>query len=130
MQATVVYSALAKHLDFTLDLGGRIYPEQAPPTSALPFVVVRTVSAERLDAYDIEGADVLVLLELFGRGYHESAAIADSIAGAIRDDLLTLDSGVCYHVNQVSEPTPQLRSVDEYGDDVWQWTVTYQFGVQ
>jgi hypothetical protein len=133
MKATALFSALAHHFDLEgglRDFGGRIYPEAAPSQTALPFAVARTAVATRLDAYEVEGADVIIVLELFGRGYHDSAALADAVADAIRDDLLTLDDGICYHVNQMTEPTPMLRPRDEYGDDVWQWTISYQFGVQ
>jgi hypothetical protein len=54
----------------------------------------------------------------------------NTLTGHFDDVLLSLSSGTNDTVTRLDEPTPKLHHHDGQGNDVWEWAVTYEYGVK
>ena len=46
------------------------------------------------------------------------------------DALLTLSSGTNDTVTRLDDAIPKLHHQDAHGNDVWEWAVSYEYGVK
>jgi hypothetical protein len=110
---------------------GGMHRDQAPEPTAMPYVVSKVVSSKVEYAYG--GAcrsDAQVKFSAYGVGHDATGTLVNALTSAFDDALLTLSSGVNDSVTRVGEPVPLLHKQDGEGNDVWEWSVTYEYSVQ
>jgi len=54
----------------------------------------------------------------------------NALIAAFDDTLLTLSPGTNDTVARIDDPSPKLLRHDGQGNDVWEWAVTYEYGVR
>jgi hypothetical protein len=123
-----IYSA------FTGSLGGSfpggLHRDQAPENTVMPYVVSQVVSAKT--QYAFSGpyrSSAQVRFAAYGVGHDASAAVAQSLVAVFDAVTLSLSSGTCDSVTRVGDLVGKLHRHDAMGNDVWEWSVVYEFGV-
>lgn len=126
-----IYSTFTATGSLTSAFPGGMHREQAPEGSAMPFLVSHVVSSSVEYSYlGVGRTTVRIQFSGYGVGHDGVGALMDTLMGTLDDNLLTLSSGTNDSVTRLDEPTPKLRRHDGQGNDVWEWTVTYEYGVR
>jgi len=126
-----IYSKFTSTGALTTAFPGGMHRDQAPEGTALPYVVSHVVSSKVEYAYG--GAcrsDTQVKFSAYGIGHDATAALMDTLTGAFDDALLTLSTGTNDTITRLGEPTPVLHKHDGQGNDVWEWSATYEYSVR
>lgn len=110
---------------------GGMHRDQAPEGTAMPYVVSRVVSSKVEYAYG--GAcrsDTQIKFSAYGVGHDATGTLMNAFTGAFDEGLLALSAGTNDTVTRLGEPVPVLHKQDAEGNDVWEWSVTYEYSVQ
>jgi hypothetical protein len=124
-----IYSKFTSALAGTFP--GGLHRDQAPEGTAMPYVVSRVVSSRIEYAYG--GAcrsDTQIKFSAYGVGHDATGALMGALTGAFDDALLTLASGTNDAVTRLGDSAPALHKHDAQGNDVWEWSVTYDYSVR
>jgi len=62
-------------------------------------------------------------------GHDAAASLANVVTSVLDDAVLTLSAGTHSGTTRIDEPTPKLHHHDAEGNDVWEWSVGYDFDV-
>jgi hypothetical protein len=109
---------------------GGYHRDQAPSGTAMPYVVSKVVSSQTEFAYGGATRSVTqISFNAYGVGHDAIGALAELLVSHFDGTLLSLSSGTNDTVLRKGEPAPTLHSQDAQGNDVWEWTVTYEYGV-
>ena len=126
-----IFSSFTSNSTLTAALPGGLHRDQAAEGPALPYVV-STVLQSTIE-YGYHGAcrsDVSIRFNVFGVGHDASGTLAQTLVSQFDDQLLSLtDGAVNDSVTRLTDPIPKLHRHDASGNDVWEWSVTYEYGV-
>ena len=75
-------------------------------------------------------ADTQICFRAYGVGHDATGELMDTLVNRFDDVLLTLASGTHDTITRLGDPTPKLHKHDGQGNDVWEWAVTYEYGVK
>jgi hypothetical protein len=123
-----IYSAFTGSLAGTFP--GGLHRDQAPENTAMPYVVSQVMSART--QYAFSGpyrTTVQVRFAAYGVGHDASAAAGQALVAAFDGATLSLSSGTCDSISRLGDLVGKLHRHDAMGNDVWEWSVTYEFGV-
>lgn len=126
-----IYSKFTSSGTLTSAFPGGLHRDQASEGTAMPYVVSKVVSSKMEYAYG--GAcrsDTQIQFSAYGVGHDATGTLMDTFTSAFDDGLLTLPSGTNDSVTRLGEPAPSLHKQDGEGNDVWEWSVTYDYSVQ
>ena len=126
-----IYSKFTGDSALTAAFPGGLHRDQAPEGTAMPYLVSRALSSKL--EYGYNGpcrADTQIQFSAFGVGHDAVASLMDTLVSHFDDALLTLSSGTNDTVTRLGDPAPALKRHDGLGNDVWEWTVTYEYGVK
>lgn len=126
-----IYSKFSGDSALTSAFAGGLHRDQAPEGTAVPYLVSRIVESKV--EYSYNGAcrtETQVRFSAYGVGHDATAALANTLTTHFDDQLLTLSSGTNDTVTRLSDPVPKLLRHDAQGNDVWEWAVTYEYGVK
>jgi len=95
MIGKVIYNILSNDSDVNTAVSGSIFPITAPQTTALPFIVYRTISNDAIDDKDgVSGFEYRhVQLDIFAEDYADADDIAEKVRAAL-DGFEGTNSGV------------------------------------
>jgi hypothetical protein len=97
----------------------------------MPYLVTPVVGSGVEYSYNgVSRATVRVRFSGYGVGHDATGALMDTLTGVLDNTLLPLSSGTNDTVVRIDEPTPKLHHRDGQGNDVWEWAVTYEYGVR
>lgn len=110
---------------------GGLHRDQAPETTTLPYVVSQVLESKLEYAYGgAAAARTQIRFSAYGPGHDAAAALMDILVGTFDDALLTLASGTNVAVTRLGDPLPALHKHDAQGNDVWAWSVVYEYLVK
>lgn len=110
---------------------GGMHRDQAPEETEMPYLVSHVVSSSVEHSYlGVNRTTIRIQFGGYGVGHDAVGALMDTFTGALDNNLLTLSSGTNDSVTRLDEPTPTLLRHDGQGNDVWEWMVTYEYGVR
>ncbi len=70
-----------------------------------------------------------VRLGAFAVGHDAGGILAQTLVAGFDGTLLSLASGNNDTVVRLGDPIPALVGEDGQGNDVWEWVVTYEYGI-
>ena len=109
---------------------GGLFRDRAPENTIMPYVVSRVVASKVDYAYGGPyRTHTEVRFSAYGVGHDAVAGEMQTLLNSFDDTLLALSSGANDSVTRTGEPTPALHRHDSRGNDVWEWSVTYLYGV-
>lgn len=126
-----IYSKFAGDSALTSAFPGGLHRDQAPEGTAMPYLVSHVVSSKV--EYGYNGpcrSDVQIKFSAFGVGHDAVGSLVNTLVSHFDDALLTLSSGTNDTITRLGDPTPVLHRHDGQGNDVWEWAVTYEYGVK
>ena len=125
-----IYSRFTSTLALTSAFPGGFHRDRAPEGTAMPYVVSRVISSQTQLAYGGGSrTQTKVRLSALGVGHDATGTLAQMLIGAFDATLLTLGSGTNDAVVRQGEAVPVLLRHDAQGNDVWEWSVEYEYGV-
>jgi hypothetical protein len=125
-----IYSKFTASAPLVAAFPGGLFRDRAPEETAMPYVVSHVVSS-KLD-YAYTGAyrtTTEVRFSAYGIGHDAVAAEMQLLVNVFDDALLSLSSGTNDTVTRMGDPTPTLHRHDSQGNDIWEWSVVYSYGV-
>ena len=123
-----IYSHFTANL--TSAFPGGMHRDRAPEGTPMPYVVSRVISSQTQFAYGGGSRSLTrVRLSAFGVGHDATGGLAETLVGSFDSTLLTLESGTNDTVVREGDAVPVLHSHDSQGNDVWEWSVVYEYGV-
>ncbi|HEY2589819.1 MAG TPA: hypothetical protein VGI81_29010 [Tepidisphaeraceae bacterium] len=126
-----IYTKFTSDAALTSAFPGGLHRDQAPETTAMPYVVSRVVSSKLEYAYGGACRSVTqVKFSAYGIGHDATGSLINTLMTEFDDVLLTLSSGTHDTVTRLGDPVPLLHKHDAHGNDVWEWSVTYEYGVR
>ncbi len=121
---------------FTADSGltsafpGGFFRDQAPEGTAMPYLVSKVVSSTTGLAYSTASRRVTqIKFSAFGVGHDATGTLIDALTTAFDSTTLTLSEGTNDSAVRLGDAVPTLLSHDAQGNDVWEWSVVYEYGV-
>lgn len=126
-----IYSKFTGDAALTSAFPGGLSRDNAPENTPMPYLVSQVVSATPLYSYSSGVYRTLIAIRFhaYGVGHDATGSAVQTLISRFDDALLTLTSGINDSVTRQSDPMPKLLRHDAQGSDVWEWTVTYEFGV-
>lgn len=125
-----IYSKFTSTGALTAAFPGGMHRDQAPEGTAMPYVVSRVVSSRLEYAYGGScRSDTQIKFSAYGVGHDATGTLMNALTGTFDAGLLALSSGASDTVTRLGEPVPLLHKQDAEGNDVWEWSATYEFGV-
>lgn len=126
-----IYSKFTGDSTLTAAFPGGLHRDQAPENTAMPYLVSRVVESKLEYSYAGPSRAVThVRFSAYGVGHDAIAALINTLTSQFDDALLTLAAGSNDSVTRLAEPVPVLHHHDSQGNDVWEWSVTYEYGVR
>jgi len=126
-----IYSTFTATGSLTSAFPGGLHRDQAPEGTAMPYLVTHVVSSSVEYSYSgVSRTTARIWFSAYGVGHDAAGTLMDTLTTALDNNLLTLSSGTNDSVVRLDEPTPKLLRHDGQGNDVWEWVVTYEYGVR
>jgi hypothetical protein len=126
-----IYTKFTSDVALTGAFPGGMHREQAPETNAMPYLVSRVASSTLEYAYGGACRSVTqVKFSAYGVGHDATGTLMNTLTTEFDDVLLPLTRGTHDTVTRLGDPVPVLHKHDAQGNDVWEWSVTYEYGVK
>ena len=109
---------------------GGLHRDQAPESTAMPYLVSQVIHSKL--EYSYSGplrTETQIRFRAFGVGHDATGAVVDLLVSHFDDALLTLSSGTNTSVTRLGDSVPVLHKHDAGGNDVWEWSVVYEYTV-
>ena len=127
----------AIYAKFTGDSGlsaafpGGLHRDRAAEGTVMPYLVSQVISSKTEFAYGgTSRTETQVRFCAYGVGHDATGAAMQTLIGEFDFALLTLTGGAVNDtVVRLTDPIPKLHQHDANGNDVWEWSVTYDYGV-
>ncbi len=126
-----IYAKFTGDAVLTAAFPGGLFRDHAPERTPMPYLISHVLSATPVYAYGsaISRTTTHVRFSAYGVGHDATCAAMRTLLAHFDDATLTLSSGTNDLVTRLSDPLPKLLRHDARGNDVWEWTVTYAYGV-
>jgi hypothetical protein len=126
-----IYTKFTADAALTSAFPGGLHRDAAPETTAMPYVVSRVVSSTLEYAYGGGCRSVTrVQFRAYGVGHDATGTLFNTLTTEFDDVLLPLPTGTHDTITRLGDPVPVLHKHDAHGNDVWEWSVTYEYGVK
>ena len=126
-----IYTTFTNSAPLATAFPGGLHRDQAPEPATLPYVVSHVVQSKL--EYSYGGAcrsDTQIKFSAYGVGHDATGTLMNALIAAFDDVLLTLSAGTNDTVTRLGDPIPVLHKHDAQGNDVWEWSVVYEYGVK
>ena len=110
---------------------GGYHRDQAPESTVMPYLVSKVLQSNV--EYSYGGAcrsQTQIRFSAFGVGHDAVGSLMGTLTSRFDDVLLTLSLGSNDSVTRIDEPLAVLLRHDALGNDVWEWSVSYEYGVK
>jgi hypothetical protein len=125
-----IYAKFTADAPLVAAFPGGLFRDRAPEETAMPYVVSRVVSSKLDYAYGgPHRTTTEIKFSAYGIGHDATGAAMQLLVSAFDDALLSLSSGTNDSVTRAGDPVPAIHRHDAQGNDVWEWSVTYLYGV-
>ena len=126
-----IYTAFTSNGALISAIPNGLHRDQAPESLVLPYIITHVIDSQLEYSYaGVCRSRVQVRFSVFGVGHDATGTLCETLVTQFDDHLLTLvGSAVNDSVTRLTEPTPKLHRHDAGGNDVWEWSVVYEYGV-
>ncbi len=112
---------------------GGLHAGSAPERAVMPYCVYFPVGGPYIETFgNANHQEPTIQFNVIGTGRRAVGVLCEALATAYRNTALTISGGKNFSVIQQTESLcdPDPIDLDESGNEVWRWTVTFLFGVQ
>ncbi len=125
-----IYSKFTSDATLVSAFPGGLHRDRAPEGTAMPYVVSHVVANQSEFYYGATSrTHVQVRFNAYGVGHDACGALLETFIAHFDQALLTLSSGTNDSVVRLGDATPALHRHDAQGNDVWEWSVAYEYAV-
>lgn len=125
-----IYTAFTGDATLSAAFAGGLHRDRAPEEAALPYVVSHVIESAADVSYGTKTrSTVRIKFSAFGVGHDATGALMETLVAHFDNQLLSLAAGTHDSITRLTDPTPTLHRHDSQGNDVWEWAVTYEYGV-
>ena len=125
-----IYAHFTADSSLSAAFPGGLHRDQAPEATAMPYVVSRVVAVQTEFSYGGASRTLAqIRFSAFGVGHDATGLLAELLASKFDGVLLNLASRTNESVARQADPLPVLLRHDGQGNDVWEWSVVYAYGV-
>ena len=126
-----IYAKFTGDAALTSAFPGSLHRDRAAEGAAMPYVVSHVVSSKTEFAYGgASRTETQIRFSAYGVGHDATGAAMQTLIGEFDFALLSLAGGAVNDtVVRLTDPTPKLHQHDANGNDVWEWSVVYEYGV-
>jgi len=125
-----IYSAFTGDATLSAAFPGGLHRDRATEETTLPYVVSHVVDSTTDVSYGSKNrSHVRIKFSAFGVGHDATGSLMETFAARFDNQLLSLATGTHDSITRLTDPTPTLHRHDSQGNDVWEWAVTYEYGM-
>ncbi|MDB5353597.1 MAG: hypothetical protein JWN24_50 [Phycisphaerales bacterium] len=125
-----IYAQFTSDSALTAAFPGGLHRDRAPEGTAMPYVVSHVAASHVENAYGSNSRNTTqVKFSAFGVGHDAAGSLAATLVAHFDNVLLSLSAGTHDSIVRLGEPVPALLRHDAMGNDVWEWSVVYEYGV-
>ena len=108
---------------------GGLHRDRAPEGTAMPYVISKVLSSTTELSYGSGSRTITqIRFSAYGVGHDATGALLETLISHFDNALLSLPTGTNDSVVRHGEAVPVLHRHDGQGNDVWEWSVTYEYG--
>ena len=97
----------------------------------MPYAVSRVVESKLHHSFGGPyRSQAQVRYSVYAVGHDAAAALMNTLVTQFDERLFTLSSGTHVSTIRLDDPTPKLHKHAADGNDVWEWSVTYEYAVR
>jgi hypothetical protein len=125
-----IYAKFTGDSGLTSAFPGGMHRDRAAEGTAMPYVVSQVHSSKTEFAYGgTSRTETQIRFSAYGVGHDATGAAMQTLVSEFDFALLTLSgSAINDTVVRLTDPVPKLHRQDANGNDVWEWSVTYEYG--
>ena len=126
-----IYSRFTSDAALVAAFPGGLHRDQAPEETPMPYLVSKVLESKI--EYSYGGpcrTDVRIRFSAYGVGHDASGLLMQTFIAHTDDQLLTLSAGAHDTLTRLGDALPVLHKHDSHGNDVWEWSVTYEYGIR
>jgi hypothetical protein len=125
-----IYTQFTSDSTLTSAFPGGLHRDRAPEGTAMPYAVSHVAGSHVENAYGSGSRSATqIKFSAFGVGHDAAGNLAAALVAHFDNVLLSLSSGTHDSIVRLGEPVPALHKHDAMGNDVWEWSVVYEYGV-
>ena len=126
-----IYSRFTSDAALVAAFPGGLHRDQAPEETSMPYLVSKVVESKLEYSYAGPSRTVVhVKFSAYGVGHDATGTLMQTFITRTDDLPLTLATGVNDTVTRLTDPLPSLQKPDAHGNDVWEWSLTYEYGLR
>jgi hypothetical protein len=123
-----IYSKFTTDGALSSSFPGGLHRDRAPEGTAMPYVVSHVLSSTTELSYGATSCTATqVRFSAYGVGHDATGALIETLISHFDNALLSLSAGTNDSVVRLGEGLPVLHRHDAAGNDVWEWSVTYEY---
>ena len=125
-----IYSTFTSASALTAAFPGGLHRDQAPEGTLMPYLVSHVLDSNV--HYAFTGpyrTQARIKFSAYQVGHDAAGSLLTPVLSTFDTAPLTLSSGKHTATTRLTAPTPKLHHHDADGNDVWEWSVEYEFAV-
>jgi len=125
-----IYSTFTSSSALTTAFPGGLHRDQAPEGTPMPYLVSQVVDSKI--HYAFTGpyrTQTRIKFSAYNVGHDATGSLLTPFLNTFDTAQLSLSTGAHTGTTRLTAPTPKLHHHDSDGNDVWEWTVEYDFAV-
>ena len=125
-----IYSAFTSAPALTNTFPGGLHRDQVPEGTPMPYLVSQVLDSKI--HYTFTGpyrAQSRIKLSAYDVGHDTTGSLLPPVLALFDTTTLSLSTGTHTATTRLTAPTPKLHHHDSDGNDVWEWSVEYEFAV-
>src|SRR5690348_4784436 len=125
-----IYSAFNSTPALTTAFPGGLHRDQAPEGTPMPYLVSHVLDSKI--HYAFTGpyrTQTHIKFSAYNTGHDATGSLLTPFLNTFDTAQFSLSSGTHTSTTRLTAPTPKLHHHDSDGNDVWEWTVEYEFAV-
>jgi hypothetical protein len=124
-----IYAKFTGDGALTSAFSGGLHRDRAPEGTAMPYVVSKVLSSTTELSYGSGSRTrTQIRFSAYGVGHDATGSLLETLISHFDNALLSLSPGTHDSVVRLGEAVPVLHRHDAQGNDVWEWSVTYEYG--
>ena len=126
-----IYAKFTGDSALTAAFPGGLHRDRAAEGTAMPYLVSHVISSKTEFAYGgASRTETQIRFSAYGVGHDAAGAAMSTFIGEFDFPLLSLAGGAANDaVVRLADPVPKLHQHDANGNDVWEWSVVYEYGI-
>jgi hypothetical protein len=126
-----IYAKFTGDLSLVTAFPGGLHRDRAPEATAMPYLVSHVISSKTESSYGSDThTETQIRFSAYGVGHDATGSLLQTLIAEFDNGLLALSGGATNDsITRLSDVVPVLHREDAAGNDVWQWSVVYEYAV-